>query len=51
MTKYNGFSIRNSAIAMIGSIIFSASCLMFAVGPAMAASQTQTINSVVVPLA
>ncbi|MEY2927834.1 MAG: hypothetical protein RL367_2311 [Pseudomonadota bacterium] len=51
MNKYNGFSLRDSAIAMVCSIIFSASCLMFAIGPAMAAPHNQTQNSVVVPLA
>lgn len=50
MNKYNSFNFRDSAIAMACSILFSASCLMFVVGPAMAAPQAAP-NSVVVPLA
>ena len=51
MNTYKSFNFRDSAIAMACSLVFTASCLMFVVGPAVAATQAAATNSVVVPLA
>ena len=41
MNTYNGFSVRNSVTAVICTILFSATCLVGAVGPARAATPAQ----------
>lgn len=58
MNTYNGFNLRDSVTAAIGSltavtfsILFAATCLIGAVGPASAATQGQTATSIVMPLA
>ena len=51
MNSYNGSSIRNSVAAVICTVLFSATCLVGAVGPARAATPAQSAAPVVLPLA
>lgn len=58
MNTYNGFNLRDSITAAVGSltavtfsILFSATCLIGAVGPASAAPQAQAPTSIAMPLA
>lgn len=56
MITYNGFNLRDSITAAIGSltavtftVLFSATCLIGAIGPASTPAQAQT--SIAMPLA
>lgn len=58
MNTYNGFSLRNSITAAIGSLtavtvslLFSATCLIGSIAPANAEVSTHTHTSMMVPLA
>ena len=58
MNTYNGFNLRDSVTAAFGSltavtfsILFSATCLIGAVGPAAASPQAGAQTSIVMPLA
>lgn len=51
MNTYNGSSVRNSVAAVVCTVLFSATCLVGAVGPARAASPAQNPTPVVLPLA
>lgn len=58
MNTYNGFNLRDSVTAALGSltavtfsILFSATCLIGAVGPASATPHAQAATSIVMPLA
>ncbi len=58
MNTYNGFSLRDSVTAAIGSltavtftVLFASTCLIGAVGPASAAPQAQAPTSIAMPLA
>lgn len=42
MSKYNGSSVRNSFQAALCAILFSATCVVGAVGPANADTRAQT---------
>ena len=58
MNTYNGYNLRNSITAAFGSlaavtisILFAATCLIGAVGPANAATTPQAHTSIAMPLA
>jgi hypothetical protein len=58
MNTYNGYNLRDSITAAIGSltavslsVLFAATCLIGAVGPAAAATPAQTQAPIVMPLA
>jgi|CXWL01.1.fsa_nt_gi hypothetical protein len=58
MNSYNGFNLRDSITAAIGSltavtisVLFAATCLIGAVGPATAATPALAQTSIMVPLA
>lgn len=51
MNSYNPSSLRNSVAAAICTVLFSATCLIGAVGPAHAAGTTTSPAPVIVPLA
>jgi hypothetical protein len=39
MTRYKGFTVRNSIAAALCALLFSTTCIIAAVGPANAAPQ------------
>ena len=51
MNSYNPSSLRNSVAAAICTVLFSATCLIGAVGPAQAAGTTASPAPVIAPLA
>ena len=58
MNTYNGYNLRDSITAAIGSltavslsVLFAATCLIGAVGPAAAATPVQAQASIAMPLA
>lgn len=51
MNSYNPSSLRNSVAAAICTVLFSATCLIGAVGPAQAAGTTLSPAPVIAPLA
>ena len=59
MNTYNGYNLRDSITAAIGSltavtlsVVFAATCLIGAVGPAAAApAHSQAQSAIVMPLA
>ncbi len=58
MNTYNGYSLRNSITAAVGSltavtisILFSATCLIGSIAPASAETSATVRTSVIVPLA
>jgi hypothetical protein len=51
MNNYNPSSLRNSVAAAICTVLFSATCLIGAVGPAHAAGATASPAPVIAPLA
>jgi hypothetical protein len=50
MTRYNGFTVRNSIAAALCAFLFSTTCIVAAVGPANAAPQVHQ-TTVAAPLA
>ena len=50
MTRYNGFTLKNSIAAALCAFLFSTTCIVAAVGPANAAPQAYQ-TSVAAPLA
>jgi hypothetical protein len=51
MNNYNPSSLRNSVAAAICTVLFSATCLIGAVGPAHAAGATASPAPIIAPLA
>ncbi len=58
MNTYNGYNLRNSVTAAVGSltavtvsILFSATCLIGTIAPASAETSAQAHTSIIVPLA
>jgi hypothetical protein len=50
MTRYNGFTLRNSIAAALCALLFSTTCIVAAVGPANAAPHAHQ-TPVATPLA
>jgi hypothetical protein len=51
MNNYNPTSLRNSVAAAICTVLFSATCLIGAVGPAQAAGTTASPAPIIATLA